>query len=214
MESDCRFLTDKIISLSSNPEELCNRLPSYGSGIRSAARPSLSYVHLTMMSSYTIWIGRDEINDFVYFSWVLQAFIEQYMDVDTTFYTPRLIGNYVTFTGFCKEYHCSSSWMNTDTRTTLLAWYMYHYLLTLPLEVSAIWKSKLSGTTILFIINRYMFMISWTVGMAESFIITQDIKVSKRSIWWSYSHAECFIFYSCRSRLYFQFLLPVIHWGS
>ena len=41
---------------------------------------------------------------------------------------------------------------------------MYDYILTLPLEISTVWKQKLSATTILFFINRYFFMISSVSG--------------------------------------------------
>ena len=55
---------------------------------------------------------------------------------------------------------------------------MYHYLLTSLLEVSVIWESKRSGTTILFFINRYLFFIQIVADSLEEFLITYNIKGS------------------------------------
>ena len=41
---------------------------------------------------------------------------------------------------------------------------MYDYILTLPLEISTVWKQKFSATTVLFFINRYFFMMSSVSG--------------------------------------------------
>ena len=56
--------------------------------------------------------------------------------------------------------------------TLRLAWYAYEYLLTLPLEVEVIWKSKLNFTIILFLINRYTFLLTWALSEALELIIT------------------------------------------
>ena len=58
-----------------------------------------------------------------------------------------------------------------------LAWYAYDYLLTLHFEVKAIWKSKPSLMTILFLINRYVFIFSWILNAVFSSIVT-DVTVS------------------------------------
>ena len=59
-----------------------------------------------------------------------------------------------------------------------LAWYLYHYLLTFSLEFSVIWRSKPSGTTILFLINRYSFFFQIVLDWAVGLIVTDNIKVS------------------------------------
>ena len=58
------------------------------------------------------------------------------------------------------------------------AWYMYEYLLTLHLEVAVIWKSKFSLTTILFLINRYAFLLYWSSALVLDILFTQNIQVS------------------------------------
>ena len=53
-----------------------------------------------------------------------------------------------------------------------LAWYAYEYLLTLPLEAEVIWKSKPNLTIILFLINRYAFMLTLSLFTVFDFIFT------------------------------------------
>ena len=62
-----------------------------------------------------------------------------------------------------------------------LAWYAYDYLLTIPLEVEAIWKSKPSVTTILFLINRYAFIVTWILIIVLS-SITTHVTVSLQNL--------------------------------
>ena len=60
----------------------------------------------------------------------------------------------------------------------LLAWYMYEYLVTLHVEVDVIWKSKFSLTAILFLINRYAFILDWSFALVFDFLFTKSIQVS------------------------------------
>ena len=62
-----------------------------------------------------------------------------------------------------------------------LACYAYDCLLTLPLEVEAIWKSRPNATIILFLINRYAFMFNWVLFIVSRSIVT-DINVSPLNI--------------------------------
>ena len=57
------------------------------------------------------------------------------------------------------------------------AWYMYEYLLTLHAEVDVIWKSKFSLTAILFLINRYAFMLTWSFILLFDFVFATSIQV-------------------------------------
>ena len=65
-----------------------------------------------------------------------------------------------------------------DYLISVPAWYMYECLLTLHLEVDVIWKSKFSLTTILFLINRYAFILDWSFELVFDFVFTQNIQVS------------------------------------
>ena len=55
---------------------------------------------------------------------------------------------------------------------------MYDYTLTLSLEVSTVWKSKLSGTSILFLVNRYLSMVNGSVIIFSGLSVTGNINVS------------------------------------
>lgn len=55
---------------------------------------------------------------------------------------------------------------------------MHEYFLTLHAEVDVIWKSKFSLTTILFLINRYAFILAWSFELVFNFLFTQNIQVS------------------------------------
>jgi len=68
--------------------------------------------------------------------------------------------------------------------THFLGWYLYDYILTFPLEISAIWKSKLNATTILFAVNRYFFLIASIADPALGLVGTDDIKVSSLCASW------------------------------
>ena len=68
-----------------------------------------------------------------------------------------------------------ASWSSIHPKAFLipkLGWYTYEYLLTLFLEIEAIWKSKPNITIILFLINRYVFIISQALFMVLSSVIT------------------------------------------
>ena len=54
---------------------------------------------------------------------------------------------------------------------------MYDYVLTLPSEVTLMWKSKPTGAMILFLVNRYSFIVDWIFNVVSSIIETRDIKV-------------------------------------
>ena len=70
------------------------------------------------------------------------------------------------------------------------AWYAYDYFLTLPLEISAIWRTKWSGTSVLFVVNRYLFMFTWTFFCLESLLITQSSTVSTLPYYCAVTHEE------------------------
>ena len=57
------------------------------------------------------------------------------------------------------------------------AWYLYEYLLTISLEVKVIWKSKISVATILFLVNRYVFIIFWVSHILWSVLTIGSSKV-------------------------------------
>ena len=61
---------------------------------------------------------------------------------------------------------------------SLPAWYLYEYLFTLHAEVDVIWRSKLSLTTILFLINRYAFILNWSFSLVFNFLLTNSVQVS------------------------------------
>jgi len=58
---------------------------------------------------------------------------------------------------------------------------LYDCILTFPLELSTVWESKLNATTILFVINRYFFLVNSIMNTVTStgFINTGNLKVSK-----------------------------------
>ena len=51
----------------------------------------------------------------------------------------------------------------------LPALWLYDFLLTLPTEVSSIWKSKFSGVTVAYVLNRYCYMLAMLVNLATSY---------------------------------------------
>ena len=56
---------------------------------------------------------------------------------------------------------------------------MYEYLLTLSSEIEVIWKSKISLTTILFLINRYAFILSWSLELLYVVFFASNTKVNR-----------------------------------
>lgn len=63
-------------------------------------------------------------------------------------------------------------WENGLNRVTILnralispVLYIYDYLLTLSDEVSAIWPSKFTGAKLIFLLNRYSFLLSCTISI-------------------------------------------------
>ena len=60
----------------------------------------------------------------------------------------------------------------------LVAWYMYEYFLTLHIEVEVIWKSKFSLTAILFLINRYAYLLQQSFQLMLDIVSAQNTKVS------------------------------------
>ena len=62
--------------------------------------------------------------------------------------------------------------------SSLVAWYMYEYFLTLHIEVEVIWKSKFSLTAILFLINRYAYLLQQSFQLMLDIVSAQNTKVS------------------------------------
>jgi len=72
------------------------------------------------------------------------------------------------------QYHLLvvSNWCGTAAN----ALWLYDFLLTLPSEVSSIWKSKFSGVTVLYIFNRYGFLLAVLVNLATSYEVNPTDK--------------------------------------
>ena len=51
---------------------------------------------------------------------------------------------------------------------------LYDYLLTLPLEIAEIWFGKLTGIKVLFLLNRYPYLLSQLMGLLYTFLYTTD----------------------------------------
>ena len=50
----------------------------------------------------------------------------------------------------------------------------YDYLLTLPLEIAQIWHGQWTGIKILFLLNRYPYLLSQLMGLLYIFLYTSD----------------------------------------
>lgn len=69
--------------------------------------------------------------------------------------------NYVTVSAF-GEPSCHLSW---NVRLKALALSFYEYLITLHLEMSEIWRGKLSITKVLFYLSRYPYLVFQVLSM-------------------------------------------------
>ena len=68
---------------------------------------------------------------------------------------------------------------------------VYDYILTLPLEIEAIWKAeRFTGATVLFFLTRYFSLLLWAVETIETLVASQSYTVSVIS-----DFSECGITY-------------------
>ena len=56
--------------------------------------------------------------------------------------------------------------------------YLHEYILTLPLEIETVWMSKFNTTKVLFLVNRYAFMINWIINVVSNTLSIREVPVS------------------------------------
>ena len=87
---------------------------------------------------------------------------------------------YSSIDGFCSvavlgKRQCSVCSSSNPLPVLISALVLYDYLISLDQEVNLFWKRKFTGATVLFLLNRYLLLINYTLIFATTSHLSETV---------------------------------------